>query len=217
MRTALFDLDGTLADTGADLIAAANSVFDEPLLDPIEDKATAFRGGRAMLRLALKRLGNEWSEEDVDRLFQPFLDYYGMNIQKETELYDGVWDVLNTLSDQGWVLGICTNKPFVLADRLVNGLGIRHHFRALIGADSLDVRKPDPKPVLETILRAGGSPAQAALIGDTVTDHKAARAARIRSVLVTFGPEGDKVAMLEPDALLDDYAALPGILKRLIP
>ncbi len=215
MRTALFDLDGTLADTSADLIAAANSCFDTPLLDPVEDAATAFRGGRAMLRLALERLDEEWSEEDVDRHFPAFLDSYGLNIQNETVLYDGAFDALHGLAAEGWILGICTNKPVVLAERLVNGLGVRHLFKALIGADSLAVRKPDPAPVLETILRSGGTPARAVLVGDTVTDREAARAARIKSVLVTFGPDGDSVAELEPDGLLTGYKGLSKTLEAL--
>ncbi len=87
----------------------------------------------------------------------------------------------------------------------------------MLGADSLAVRKPDPRHLLETIARAGGVRARAVLVGDTVTDRDAARAAGVPCVLVSFGPEGPGIAALAPEALLDHYDALPALLERLVP
>ncbi len=113
----------------------------------------------------------------------------------------------------GFAVGICTNKPEGLAEILMQRLGVRDMFGALIGADTLPVRKPDPAPLRETVTRLGGDMARATLIGDTVTDRETARAAGIPSVLVTFGPDGRGVADLQPEALLDHYDDLDGVLE----
>ncbi|MHA3980472.1 HAD-IA family hydrolase [Halovulum sp. GXIMD14794] len=218
MRAAIFDLDGTLADTSADLIAAANGAFAAPLLDPVADSAVAFRGGRAMLRLGHARAGTPDAEIEarIDAALPAFLTRYEAGIDTHTRLYDGLERTLDRLAANGWALGVCTNKPTGLAETLLLRLGIRDRFSAMLGADSLPVRKPDPKHLLETIARAGGDPARAVLIGDTETDVDAARNASVPCVLVGFGPEGGGVARLRPAAVLDHYDALPGLLDSLV-
>ncbi|MEM9010912.1 MAG: HAD-IA family hydrolase [Pseudomonadota bacterium] len=221
MRTAIFDLDGTLADTGADLIAAANAAFarrgEAAPLDPHADKATAFRGGRAMLELGYRRLAVPDGPARYEEDYRALLAHYAEHIDRETELYPGVIPTLEALATAGWRLGICTNKPIDLAETLVARLGLDRHFGALIGAGSLEVRKPDARPVLETITRAGGQHPHAVMIGDTATDRAAAEAATIPCILVTFGPEGEAVAQLSPEGLLADYAALPDLLDTVLP
>ncbi len=100
MRTVIFDLDGTLADTSGDLIAAANAVFRAlghgDLLDPVADASTAFAGGRAMLRLGFQRLG-QVSEDAVTREYPLFLDWYGRNIDVHTVLYPGAVEAVEGL------------------------------------------------------------------------------------------------------------------------
>ena len=219
MRTAIFDLDGTLADTSADLIAAANACFEgrgqgSPL-DPVADALTAFRGGRAMLRLGVERLG--LSDVVIDEEYQTLLDHYAAHIDVHTVLYPGVEAALDRLAAEGWVLGVCTNKPEGLAETLLTRLGIRDRFAAMLGADTLPVRKPDPEHFFETVRRGGGDAARSALVGDTVTDRDTARNAGIPSVLVGFGPMGEGIASLDPDAILDHYDDLPALLDRLIP
>lgn len=219
MRTVIFDLDGTLADTSGDLIAAANASFsgaDVAPLDPVADQSTAFQGGRAMLRLGLSRLGKDWSEQDVDALFPRFLDLYEAAIDVHTTLYPGAINAVETLLDAGFKVGICTNKPEYLAENLMQRLGARDLFGSLIGADTLPVRKPDPAPYVAAVERAGGDVMRSLLVGDTVTDRETARAAGVASVLVTFGPDGQGVANLQPEALLHDYDDLAAIAHRLL-
>lgn len=220
MRAAVFDLDGTLADTSADLIAAANGALAEAgvgaRLDAARDRATAFAGGRAMLRAGLGRLGAV-DEAEVDRLYPRLLDLYGAGLAVHSRLYDGVGEALDRLEARGWALGICTNKPEALARGLLDALGLGQRFAVLLGADSLPWRKPDPRHLLETVARLGGVPDRAVLVGDTVTDRDAARAAGMPCVLVGFGPEGDAVAALEPTALVAHYDDLPDLLERLVP
>ncbi len=221
MRTAVFDLDGTLADTSADLIAAANGALAEAgadaRLDPAGDRSAAFAGGRAMLRMGLARLGPPADEAEVDRLYPRLLELYGLGLAVHTRLYDGVGAALDRLEAAGWRLGICTNKPERLAQLLIEALGLGGRFAVLLGADSLPWRKPDPRHVLETITRAGGVRERAVLIGDTVTDRDAARAAGVPCVLVGFGPEGGAAAALAPAALIAHFDELPPVLERLMP
>lgn len=219
-RTVVFDLDGTLADTGADLINAANACFQAlglgcPL-DPHDDKPTGMKGARAMLSLGFQRLNGEVNQVDVDREYPKLIKHYDRNINVETKLYDGAPDAVLQLGAAGWRVAICTNKPEALADKLLKSLGVRHMFHALVGADTLPVRKPDPAPFLEAVKRVDGSRDRSVMIGDTVTDHETARAAGVPSVLVTFGPDGGDVAALKPDALLHHYDDLDEIVSKLI-
>lgn len=220
MRTVIFDLDGTLADTSRDLIAAANQCFREmghgDVLDWAGDAATAFRGGRAMLRLGFERVRPGFTEADIDAHYRPFLDAYEAEIDTHTRLYPGAEATVEALRSAGYAVGICTNKPERLAEILMTRLGVRGLFGSLVGADTLPVRKPDPAPYRAAVERAGGDPARSLLIGDTVTDRDTARAAGVPVVLVTFGPDGEGVKALEPDALLARFEDLPALVGRMI-
>jgi phosphoglycolate phosphatase len=220
MRTVVFDLDGTLADTSGDLLAAANACFRGLGYGDVltgGDAGTALRGGRSMLTLGFDRLGVAWSEADIAREYPVLLRAYGDAIAVHTVLYPGVVDALERLRGQGFGLAICTNKPEGLAEVLMTQLGVRQMFGALIGADTLPTRKPDVAPYIEAVRRVGGTVARSCMVGDTETDHLTARGAGVPSVLVSFGPEGAGVARLAPDALLDHYDDLAGIVGRLLP
>ena len=221
MRNVIFDLDGTLVDTSADMIAAANACFtawgDGAPLDPVRDAATAFAGGRAMLRLGFSRLRGSWTEADVDAGYALFLRHYSAGLCHESRLYPGAREAVAQLRAAGFAVAICTNKPAKLAEDLMRALGFRDDFAALIGADTLPVRKPDPAPLRAAIAAIGGDARRSLLVGDTVTDRETGRAASVPVALVTFGPEGQGVARFAPDALLDDYPALLPLAERLVP
>lgn len=218
-RTVVFDLDGTLADTSGDLLAAANACFVQSghgavLTDA--DTLVAFQGGRAMLRAGFDRLGVRWSEADIDAQFPVLLDAYAGAIDVHTRLYPGAVGAVQALLDTGYATAICTNKPAALAETLLQRLGIRGMFGAMIGADTLPTRKPDAAPYLAAVERAGGVVARSMLIGDTETDRLTGRAAGVPVALVTFGPEGKGIARLAPEGLLHHFDDLPGIVARLI-
>ncbi len=220
-ETIVFDLDGTLADTAGDLIAAANAALvalgHGPALTAGADDATAFRGGRAMLDLGVTRLGLSDGADVVEAGYPILLEAYGDAIDTYTTLYPGVVDAVQRLRERGAATSICTNKPEKLAIDLVQRLGLSNLFDALIGADTLPVRKPDPAPYLAAVDRSGGALGRSVLIGDTVTDRKTATAAGVPCVLVTFGPTGRAVEDLSPEAVLDHYDDLDTVIAQVLP
>ncbi|MEL7013187.1 MAG: HAD family hydrolase, partial [Pseudomonadota bacterium] len=178
--TVVFDLDGTLADTSGDLIAAANACFRamgaSDLLDASsDDAATALRGGRAMLRLGLARLDRAVDEDEVSHQYPLLLNHYRQAIDHHTKLYPGAMDAVARLKAQGFAVSICTNKPEALARLLMTRLGVLDQFDALVGADTLPTFKPDPAPYIASVERAGGDLARSLLVGDSETDRLTAR------------------------------------------
>ncbi len=215
----IFDLDGTLADTSGDLIAAANHCFRGlglgDLLDPARDAATALRGGRAMLNLGFSRVEG-FGADEVDRQYPVLLAAYAQAIDTHTVLYPGAMEAVERLLSGGYVVGIATNKPAGLAEQLMTSLGVRDAFASLIGADTLPVRKPDPEHHFEAVRRAGGDIGRSLLVGDTATDRNTSRNAGVPSVLVTFGPGRKDVLALDAEATIDSYDELDSVVARLI-
>lgn len=218
-RTVIFDLDGTLADTSGDLIAAANSCFRGlglgDLLNPVTDAATALRGGRAMLSLGFSRVDG-FGVDDVNAQYAVLLEAYAQDIDTHTMLYPGAMDAIERLKSADYAIGIATNKPEGLAETLMTSLGVRDAFASLVGADTLPVRKPDPEHHFEAVRRAGGDIKRSLLVGDTATDRDTSRNAGVPSVLVTFGPGRDDVLTLNAEATIDSYDQLDDVVARLI-
>ena len=139
------------------------------------------------------------------------------NLSGQSFLFPGAMAAVEVLHSGGFAVGICTNKPEALAERLMRDLGARKAFASLVGADTLPVRKPDPAPLIEAVRRAGGRLERSLLVGDTVTDRETARAARVPSVLVTFGPTGQAVRDLAPEAVIDSFDQLAAVAEALLP
>lgn len=194
--TILFDLDGTLVDSAGDLTASLNhalGVLGRPAIDPAGVRAMVGHGARKLLERGLAATG-EMTPELVEAGVGPFLDYYGAHIADHTRPFDGVESALDVLAGQGLRLGICTNKPVVLAEKLVAALGWRDRFGAVLGADSRPYRKPDPRHLMDTLHETGGS--RAIFVGDSRTDADTALAAKVPLVLVNFGYSTEDVETL---------------------
>jgi phosphoglycolate phosphatase len=218
-KCVVFDLDGTLADTSGDLIAAANACFEgmglAARLDPVADAGIALRGGRRMLTEGLHREGR-LSAEVVDLWYPHLLSFYGEAIDVHTTLYEGAVDTVEALRRAGYAVGICTNKPEALARTLLVSLGVRDLFGSLIGADTGPTRKPDIAPYWAAVDGCGGQRAASLLVGDSDTDRKTAAAAGVPCVLVTFPPGAEDVHALAPEAVIDRFDELQPAVTRLI-
>ena len=213
-KVVAFDLDGTLADTAADLGAALNHALAALGREPIAAEAVRpmiGHGARALLHKGLEATGGA-SEPLVDRAFLVFLDHYRSNLATNTRAYPGLEAAMDELAGRGVALSVCTNKLESLTLGLLDALGWSARFHSVIGGDTLPVRKPDPAPLREAIARAGGG--RAAFVGDSITDADTARAAAIPFVAVSFGFSDRPVDQLGADAVIDDYAALVGVLGR---
>ena len=224
MRGAIFDLDGTLADTASDLLGAANAVLAPlglPLLDLARDKSFAGRGGRSMIRRSLSMMESPPDKAAADTisadLYPGLLIAYEQRLAEHTRLYDGVIRCLDVLEASGWRLGVCTNKPERLAVMLLDCLGVLDRFGAVLGADSLLVRKPDPEHLFETARRSGARPDLCVMLGDTRTDLLTARAAGVPCVLTSFGFAEEPLDELTPDAVVHHFDEIAPVLERLCP
>ena len=216
-RTVVFDLDGTLVDTGPDLTASLNHALADlgrAPVDPTTVRHLVSHGALAMIERGLALSGGG-SEAETQRALTAFLQYYAANIATHSRPFDGVEAALDGLAAAGVQLAVCTNKRVALSRALIEALGWTGRFAANLGGDSLSVRKPDPAHVLATIAAAGGDPATSAFVGDSIVDVTAARAANIPVVAVSFGFADRPVAELGATAVIDHYdellAALDGL------
>ena len=211
----IFDLDGTLADTAADLAAALNHTLarvGRAIIPAEQVRQMVGQGARALLRKGLAATG-EVSEALVDRLYPILIEYYEAHIADTTQPFPGVETALAALTAQSVKLAICTNKFEQPTHLLIDALGWNGRFAAVVGGDTLPQSKPDPAPVHEAIARSGGG--SAVLIGDSISDTQAARAAGIPCVALTFGFSDRPPQQLGATALIDHFDELLPTLERL--
>ncbi len=216
----VFDLDGTLVDTAPDLVDTLNIILKREGIPPVAyDAARLLIGGgvRPMLERALTEQGRILPEQDINGLFQTFLDHYAAHIADRSFAFPGAETALDLLADRGCVLAVCTNKLEWLSLRLLDALNLTHRFAAICGQDTFDVKKPHPDALRKTIATAGGNIAQAVMVGDSVTDIRVAQAASVPVVAVDFGYTDTPVAAFKPDLVISHYDRLPAAVFELLP
>ncbi|MES2497082.1 MAG: HAD-IA family hydrolase [Pseudomonadota bacterium] len=210
-----FDLDGTLADTAPDLTAALNhalGALGRPAVPAEDVRHMVGHGARALLQKGLAATG-EMTEDLVEQGFPIFIAYYLDHIADGTQIFPGLNAALDQLAARGVKLAVCTNKAEGLARRCIDELGWANRFDALVGGDTLPVRKPDPAPLFEAIARCGGG--RAAYVGDSITDTDTGRNANIPTVAVSFGFSDRPPEQLDATALIDHFDDLIPTLERL--
>lgn len=215
---AVFDLDGTLADTAPDLIGTLNVILAREGLPPValEDAREIIgAGARALVERGFEKGGKELAPAKSDALYRDFLAHYGENLCVESRLFAGAMEALDALESNGFRLAVCTNKTEALSRRLLEGLGAADRFAAICGRDTFPYFKPDPRHLTLTIDEAGGDPWRAIMVGDSLTDIATAKAAGIPVVAVTFGYTDRPVRDLGPDRVIDGYGELPGTVASI--
>ena len=209
----VFDLDGTLADTAADIQRALNRALAEDDLLPLDVASVRLMiggGPRLLICRALRRLGANPEKEVVDRLTDRFYDHYLRQDDIETTLFDGAETCLEKLKSAGTRIGLCSNKPDELCRKLVSELGVASYFDVIQGSGTGLPRKPDPAPLLRTIERLGALPHTTLYIGDSETDVLTAKAAGVPVVLVSYGYTARPAADLGADRVYDSLADITG-------
>ena len=187
LRTVLFDLDGTLADTAPDLAFALNALLSEhgrPELPYDRIRPEASHGARALLRLGF---GITPDDQGYDALRCRFLDLYGANLCRETRLFPGVSELLEALPRQGLSWGIVTNKPAALTGPLVHALGLATTAACVVSGDTTRNAKPHPEPLLYACMQCRSAPAACVYVGDAARDIEAGRLAGMRTLVAMFG------------------------------
>lgn len=215
----VFDLDGTLLDTGPDLLRALNRTLDGEGLAALQraDVASLFgHGARAMIGEGFRRAGLPLDSARLPELVDRFIAFYGAEIAVETCPYPGVGATLDRLSRRGFGLAVCTNKREALAHAVLEGTGLAHLFAAVIGGDSLPEQKPHPRPLIEAITQAGGTPDAAVMVGDSETDIATARAAGVPVIAVEFGYGGRPAVEFGADAVIGHYDELDRAIDALL-
>jgi len=216
---AVFDLDGTLADTAGDLVGTLNVILKQEGLAPLPvSKARDMigAGARALIQRGFEAAGKELTPAYLDELFRQFMIHYGENICVQPRLYPGAAEALDRLEQAGFILAVCTNKVEEHSVKLLHELGIGHRFAANCGRDTFPYFKPDPRHLTLTIERAGGSPARAVMIGDSRTDIVTARNAGIPAIAVPFGYTDVPVRELGPDLVVGHFDELFSAVKTLM-
>ncbi|MDX3925374.1 MAG: HAD family hydrolase [Shinella sp.] len=216
----VFDLDGTLIDTAADLVASLNHTIGMEGLEPVGYEDLTYlvgHGAQVMIQRAFALRGRELSDEDHRRMIGVFVDHYASGMPGVSAPYPGLLAAMDRLSAAGYRLAVCTNKMEMLAKRLIEGLGISSRFAAITGGDTFAVRKPDAGHLLGTVRLAEGDPRRTVMIGDSLNDILVARNAAIPSIGVPFGYSDVPIASLSPDHVVDRFDELtPALVERLI-
>ena len=210
-----FDLDGTLLDTSRDLGAAVNHALAVAGRPPVPDEAISGLiggGSRLMLRRALALTGGE-DGIDADALYGELLAFYEVNIARHTALYPGGAAMLDALDSAGTALALVTNKPERLAVKLLGELDLLHRFGCVIGGGGAYPLKPAPDALHAMVAQLGGG--RAAYVGDSTFDTRAARAAGLPCVAVSFGFNDLPAPELGADAVIGHFDELLPTLVQL--
>ncbi|MDA8391149.1 MAG: phosphoglycolate phosphatase [Gammaproteobacteria bacterium] len=214
----LFDLDGTLVDTAADIAQAANAMLQAMGRTPFDEVTVAGWIGDGIPRLIKRALTGERFAEPDEGLFRKaevlFGDVYEAHVADLSQPYPNVAETLQTLKSDGFRLACVTNKAGRFTEPLLAALGLRGHFDVVISGDALARVKPDPLPVFVACERLGVGVGDAVLVGDSANDMKAAKAAGMRAIGVHYGyNHGVDLTTLGPVATVDDMARLLDLLR----
>jgi phosphoglycolate phosphatase len=210
-----FDLDGTLVDTAADLTAAVNhalSLIDRAPLSEAEVRPMIGLGAKHMLEQGLRATGGT-EDGIVERLYPDLLRYYEAHIAVHSRPFPGLTAALDRLDALGVRTAVATNKAEGMARKLLGELGLADRMAAIVGGDTLAVRKPAAEPILAMIEQSGGG--HAAFVGDSIFDVMAAKNANVTSIVVRFGFLDRPAEELGADHIIDHYDELVPLLSGL--
>ena len=212
LQAVLFDLDGTLADSAPDLVAALATLcaeIGEAAPDPVAVSRVVSAGGRAILRCGLPT----FEQARIDELLPRYLDLYAARGNASTRLYPGIEEILLDLEARDIAWGVVTNKVGWLAAPMIEQLGLGSRCAALVAGDTLARRKPDPDPVLHACELMGIEPARTVFVGDDLRDIESGRAAGTRTIAAGWGYlDGGNPHEWGADAVADTVADLPSCL-----
>ena len=214
----LIDVDGTLVDSVPDLAYCVDEMMKQLDMPAHGEEKVRDWVGNGVERLTRRALIGQLDGEPDDALFEKaypiFLDLYAENTSKRSCLYPGVEEGIAYLKTANYKLGCVTNKASQFTIPLLKDLGVHDHFEIIICGDTLEKKKPDPMPLLHAADFFGVKPENAMMLGDSISDVKASRAAGFQIVCMSYGyNHGDDIRDANPDAVIDSMAELPNLLE----
>jgi len=215
----LIDVDGTLVDSVPDLAYCVDEMMQQLAREPRgETRVRDWVGNgveRLVRRALIGQLDGEPDEADFERAYPVFLDLYAENTSKRSLLYPGVVEGLDYLKAAGYALGCVTNKAEQFTVPLLKDLGVYDYFGIVISGDTLEHKKPHPAPLLHAAEFFKVSPAHSLMVGDSISDVKAARAAGFQIACLPYGyNHGVDIRVAEPDVVIETLAHLKTELEQ---
>ena len=216
-RMILVDVDGTMVDSVPDLAYCVDELMralGRPPHGEARVRNWVGNGVERLVRRALVgQLDGEPPEQDYVRAYPIFVELYAANTSRRSRLYPGVREGLDWIKSAGYRLGCVTNKAARFTVPLLAALGVRDDFELVVSGDTLPVKKPDPAPLLHAARYFGVAAAESLMVGDSVSDVRAARAAGFQVVCVSYGyNHGADIRAARPDAVIDSLGDLRGLL-----
>lgn len=206
----IFDLDGVIIDSGADIAAGVQHIlqlFRRPVLSKDEILSYVGHGAEVLIRRSFK----DCPEELIKQAIPVYKKYYLDNALIETRLYEHVHESLEYIKGQmgNKKIALVTNKPEDIAEKILEGLGVKEYFDLLLGPESVKRMKPDPEGIIKVLNELGIAVEKAIMVGDSHTDIEAGRSAGTVTCGVTYGlGDTDELIKASPDFLIRDMASL---------
>lgn len=210
----VFDLDGTLIDSAADLATAVNAMLADLGCEPLAVPEVRRMIGDGVGMLVARALAaRQCAAADPTRAAQIFMRHYESNATELTSAFPGADQALRALRSAGIPLAVCTNKPARITADILSSLGLAQYFARVIGGDSLPYRKPDPRVLLALLEAFAAGPKDSLLVGDSEVDAATARDAGVPFVLMKHGYRRGPAAQIACMAALESFAELPPLLR----
>ena len=213
----MIDVDGTLVDSVPDLAYCVDELMIAMGRDKWGEAKVRHWVGNGVPKLVERSLTGELegtvNKDDFDKAYPIFLDLYADNTSGRSSLYDGVREGLDYLKSQDYTLGCVTNKAKQFTHPLLKDLGIFDEFEIVISGDTLEKKKPDPMPLLHAAKHFNIEPKESMMLGDSISDVKASRAAGFEIICMSYGyNHGDDIRDANPDLVIDSMAELKDYL-----
>lgn len=213
----IFDLDGTLVDSAPDLHAISNAVLAAHGHSPLTlQTITSFIGNGIpkLVERCFEAARNPLEGEALDNAVMMFLEKYTEAPAKYSTFFPDVLETLDKLKEQGFVLGICTNKTEKIAALIVKEMGIDSYFTCVAGGDRIKEKKPAPEPLFNCAREMGCEPDDIIFVGDSETDAATAQNAKVSFILFTEGYRKVLATDLYHQALYHKFSHLPGLVRH---
>ena len=208
----VFDLDGTLIDSKLDLALAVNAAREDLGMPPLAHDTVFSYVGNGAPTLVRRAIGEQASEDQLQRSLEFFLGYYRRHMLDNTRLYPGAREALDRMHAAGLRMAVLTNKPVRFSRELLRGLGVAEHFQVVYGGNSFETKKPHPEGLQIVITELGVAPERTLVAGDSAVDVWTARNAGAWSCGVSYGFQPETFAEDPPDVMVDSLEELAEVV-----